>query len=151
MILTRIIIFSTVLIVPTITSRISKWNLTIRSRRYRHTLDSLLSNINDPDTSTCHYERNIEVYTPEDLKGAHNGLFRDIEWTREERLKIADLHSTHQYHLLGPLLKTKLDSLGVDNEYRRRIAEFFTEHYPPKVVRKLHSNDSKCRVSCCFG
>ena len=117
-----------------------------RSQQIENNIDSILDTTDDPDTSNCHFERKEEFFLPEDLKLAHFGLFKDISWTREERLLIADYHSTQQYHLLGPLLKKKLNEIDAALPYKHQVTKFFVNHYPPQEVRQLHNNDSKCRV-----
>ena len=118
-----------------------------RAHQMENSIDTILDTIEDPDTSDCHFERKDEQFTPDDLREAHAGLFRDIPWTKEERLVISDLHSTQQYHLLGPLLKKKLASIDASLQYKTDVTKFFVDHYPPKEVRQLHDNASKCRVS----
>uniref|UniRef100_A0AC35FAK6 Uncharacterized protein n=1 Tax=Panagrolaimus sp. PS1159 TaxID=55785 RepID=A0AC35FAK6_9BILA len=109
-------------------------------------MDNILDVTDDPDTSDCHYERKNEVFKPEDLTEAHYGLFKDIPWTKEERLLISDYHTTQQYHLLGPLLKKKLHEINAGLQYKQEVTNFFSKSYPPKEVRQLHDNDSKCRI-----
>ena len=121
---------------------------TSKHRRLRKSIDPRFDAMEDPDTSNCYYHRMNEMYKPQDLVGAHGGLFKGIEWSEEERVKISDLHTTQQYHLLGPLLRQKLYSMNANLGYIDEVATFFRDAYPPESVRKLHTNDSKCRV--CF-
>uniref|UniRef100_A0AC34GEL2 Uncharacterized protein n=1 Tax=Panagrolaimus sp. ES5 TaxID=591445 RepID=A0AC34GEL2_9BILA len=118
----------------------------LRTQRIENNIDNVLDISDDPDTSDCHYERKNEVFKPEDLTQAHFGLFKDIPWTKEERLLISDYHATQQYHLLGPLLKKKLNEMNAGLPYKHEVTNFFVKNYPPKEVRQLHDNDSKCRI-----
>uniref|UniRef100_A0A7E4ULZ7 RxLR effector protein n=1 Tax=Panagrellus redivivus TaxID=6233 RepID=A0A7E4ULZ7_PANRE len=120
-----------------------------RHRRFQP-VDFLFDTDDDPDTSGCPPTATVEFYEPADLARAHHGLFKDILWTKEERLQIRDLHATNQYHLLGPLLKSKLNQIDAPIELRRKFAAFFAKSYPPKEVRQLQTDESKCAIRAEF-